>query len=76
MFSQSVHPLYSDIDKNAFVIGKIWGKADIAKGIFALNKAFVGLGSCENVQIEMSIFEYAKWPRLQIKRTSPSSWSA
>ena len=38
------------------------------------NKAFVGLGSCDNVQTERSIFEYANWPRLQVKRTGPSSW--
>ena len=31
-----------------------------------INKAFVGLGSCENVQTERSIFKYANWPRLQI----------
>ena len=40
-----------------------------------LNKAFVGLGSCDNVQTERKIFEYANWPRLQIKRAGPSSWS-
>ena len=40
-----------------------------------INKAFVGLGSCDNVQTERKIFEYANWPRLQIKRTGPSSWS-
>ena len=40
-----------------------------------LNKAFVGFGSCDNVQTERKIFEYANWPRLQIKRTGPSSWS-
>ena len=39
------------------------------------NKAFVGLKSCDNVQTETKIFEYANWPRLQIKRTGPSSWS-
>ena len=39
------------------------------------NKAIVGLGSCDNVQTERKIFEYANWPRLQIKRTGPSSWS-
>ena len=38
------------------------------------NKAFVGLGSCDNVQTERKIFEYANWPRLYIKRTGPSSW--
>ena len=37
------------------------------------NKAFVGLGSCDNVQTERGIFKYANWPRLQIKRTDPSS---
>ena len=39
------------------------------------NKAFVGLGSCDNVQIVTSIFKNVKWPRLQIKRTGPSSYS-
>ena len=39
------------------------------------NKAFVRLGSCDNIQTERSIFEYANWPRLQVKRTGPSSWS-
>ena len=39
------------------------------------NKAFVGLRNCDNVKTERSIFEYAKWPRLQIKRSGPSSWS-
>ena len=29
-----------------------------------LNQAFVRLGSCDNVQTERSIFEYANWPRL------------
>ena len=40
-----------------------------------LNKAFVGLGSCDNVQTKRKIFEYANWPRLKIKRTGPSSCS-
>ena len=40
-----------------------------------LNKAFIGLGSCDNIQTERSIFEYANWPRLEVKRTGPSSWS-
>ena len=40
-----------------------------------LNQAFVRLGSFDNVQTERSIFEYANWPRLQVKRTGPSSWS-
>ena len=30
------------------------------------NKAFIGLGSCDNVQTERSIFEYVNWPWLQI----------
>ena len=42
-------------------------------------KAFVGLGSCDNVQTERKIFKYANWPRLQIKKlvcpAGPSSWS-
>ena len=38
-------------------------------------KAFVGLGNFDNVQTERKIFKYANWPRLQIKRTGPSSWS-
>ena len=29
-----------------------------------INKAFVGLGSCDNVQTERSIFEYVNWPKL------------
>ena len=29
------------------------------------NKAFVGLGRCDNVQTERSIIEYANWPKLQ-----------
>ena len=29
----------------------------------------------DNIQTERSIFEYANWPRLQIKITDPSSWS-
>ena len=33
------------------------------------NKAFVELGSCDNVHTERKIFEYANWRRLQIKRT-------
>ena len=32
------------------------------------------LGSCNNVQTERKIFEYANGPRLQIKRTGLSSW--
>ena len=28
-------------------------------------KAFDGLGSCDNVQTERSIFEYANWPGLR-----------
>ena len=39
------------------------------------NKAFVGLGSCDNVQTERSIIKYANWPRLQIKRTGLSRQS-
>ena len=31
-----------------------------------INKAFVGLGSCDNVQTERSIFEYANWARLLV----------
>ena len=38
-------------------------------------QAFIGLGSGNNIQTERSIFEYANWPRLQAKRTGPSSWS-
>ena len=29
----------------------------------------------DNIQTERSIFEYANWPRIQIKITDPSSWS-
>ena len=32
------------------------------------NKSFVRLWSCDNVQTERKIFEYAHWPRLQIER--------
>ena len=39
------------------------------------NMAFVGLGSCDNVQTETSILEYANWPRLQIKETGLYIWS-
>ena len=49
----------------------IWGR----EKLMVKNKAFVGLGSCDNLQTKRSIFEYANWPRLQIKRTGPSSWS-
>ena len=31
-----------------------------------VNKAFVGLKSCDNVQTETSIFKYANWPMLQV----------
>ena len=43
--------------------------------VVTINKAFVGLRSCDNVQTERKIFKYANWPRLQIKRTGLSSWS-
>ena len=33
--------------------------------LFFKNKAFVTLGSCDNVQTERSIFEYANWPKLR-----------
>ena len=45
------------------------------KGLFTLNKDFVGLRSCNNAQTERLIFKYANWPRLQIKWTGPSRWS-
>ena len=45
-----------------------------AKGYEKENKAFVGLGGCDNVQTERKIFEYANWPN-KIKRTGLSSWS-
>ena len=45
------------------------------KSLFIKNKAFVGLGSSNNVQTERKIFEYANWRRLQLKRTGLSSWS-
>ena len=38
-----------------------------------LNKAYVRLTSCHNVQTERKIFEYANWSRLQIKRNGPSA---
>ena len=34
-------------------------------GFQELNKVFVGLGSCDNVQTESSIFENADWPKPQ-----------
>ena len=40
------------------------------------NKAFVGLGSCDKVQTERKIFEYANWPKLKIKRTGPAGPSS
>ena len=43
--------------------------------LYKYNKAFVGLGRCDNVQTERLIFEYANWQRLQIERTGQSSWS-
>ena len=58
-----------------FNISKIFMKY-LTKGRFQnKNKAFIGLGSCDNVQTERSIFEYANWSRLYIKRTGLSSWS-
>ena len=33
------------------------------------NMAFVGLGSCDNIQTKRSIFEYTNQPKLQIQRT-------
>ena len=60
---------------------KTTSNGDSLKNEPNINKAFVGLGSCDNVQTKRSFFKYAKWPRLQIKRTglvSPadlSSWS-
>ena len=43
-----------------------------------LNKAFVGLGSCDNVQTESSIFLYVNWSSWSVQQThlaDPSSWS-
>ena len=40
-----------------------------------LNKAFVGLGSCDNVQAERSIFEYANWFEYANCLADPSIWS-
>ena len=44
---------------------KKYTKKNTKKPDFQLNKAFVGLGSCDNVQTERSIFKYANWPKLQ-----------
>ena len=49
------------------------------KDKYIKNEAFVRLGSCDNVQTERWIFEYAtgqgfKWREL-IRPTDPSSWS-
>ena len=59
---------------------KLGKKTFVQKNVVSLklsvpNKAFGGLGSCDNIQTERSIFKYANWPRLQIKRTVMSSWS-
>ena len=40
-----------------------------------MSKVFIRLRSCNNFQTERSIFEYGNWPRLQIKKTGPSSSS-
>ena len=39
------------------------------QGVFIpyTNKAFVGLGSCDNVQTKRSIFKYANWLRLKYR---------
>ena len=34
------------------------------------NKAFVALGSCDNVQTERSIFEYANWLKVTRKQAN------
>ena len=57
---------------------KLWtkqggGRRPLSK-VFFLNKVTVRLGSCDNVQTEMSIFKCGNWPIFQIKRTGPSSW--
>ena len=59
---------------------KLGKKTFVQKNVVSLklsvpNKAFGGLGSCNNIQTERLIFKYANWPRLQIKRTVMSSWS-
>ena len=47
---------------------RYWVMSKIVLGVFLKQ-------SCANVQTETSIFKYANWPRLQIKRTGLSSWS-
>ena len=54
-------------------MAKIYVYHEVSMFILNENKAFVRLGSFDNVQTERSIFKYADWPRLQIKRTGLSS---
>ena len=67
--------------ENLFILQKIFALnlsathvSPCSWNVSYFNKAFVGLGSCDNVQTERKIFEYANWPRPQIKRAGPSSW--
>ena len=58
------------------LVKKFLGTKDFAvKNNFgSKNKAFVGLGSCDNVQTEMPILEYANWPKLRkVRLADPSS---
>ena len=58
-----------------FLFDKFFSAKLFPDQYFFKNKAFVRLGSCNSVQTKTLIFKYANWPRLQIKRTGPSSWS-
>ena len=53
-------------EKNKFVIRIIIIVSKMRETFLEkYNKAFVGLRSCDKVQTERSIFEYANWPKLQ-----------
>ena len=56
---------------NGFLPG--FGTNLLVIGFQELNKVFVGLGSCDNVQTESSIFENANWSKPQNLRTDLSS---
>ena len=74
MFYLHLHPLHLDTPgPSGFVKHNLHGARD--KNNDNNNKAFAGLGSCDKVQTERSIFEYENWPKLQNQRTGPSSWS-
>ena len=49
---------------------KLFHKDRVVRSLMTLfsikkNKAFVGLGSCDDTQTERSIFEYVKWTKLR-----------